>query len=169
MTTVHPADAGTASRTTLISWRIEPQGWFSRHFDLYQDEKFITTLHMQFWQEGCDFRITGHDFTIRKPSIWKDAFQLLAAGESVCDAQRSFWSRRFDLVSAEQAWGLQPAGWLSAVYQLLAGEHEAGRVARAGLFSRRRVAWFDHNVPPPIQVLAIFLVLIVGQRQNKSN
>jgi hypothetical protein len=93
----------------------------------------------------------------------------MVSGESVCDVKRSFWSRRFELVSAEQTWALQPAGLFSAVYQLLAGEREAGRIARAGWLTRRRVATFDVEVPPPIQVMAIFLVLIVGQRQNKSN
>ena len=169
MTTLHPADTAIVGSATPVSWRIEPQGWFSRHFNLYQDERYITTLQMQLWQEGCDFTITGHDFSICKASFWKDAFQLFAGSESVCDVKRSFWSRRFELVSAGHAWMLQPAGWISAVYQLVSDGRETGRIARASLWTRRRVATFDHNVPPPIQVLAIFLVLIVGQRQNKSN
>ena len=117
---------------------------------------------MQLWREGCDFTITGHEFSIRKASIWKDAFQLFAGGESVCDVQRNFWSRRFELVSAEQTWGLQPAGWFSTAYQLLAGGIEVGRMSRADWWSRRRVAYFAPTVPPPIQVLAIFLVLILA-------
>jgi hypothetical protein len=166
---VDTADGDTAGSSTSVWWKIEPQGWFSRHFSLYQGDAYITTLQMQLWREGCDFTITGHDFTIRKASIWKDAFQLFAGGESVCDVQRNFWSRRFELVSAEQTWGLQPAGWFSTAYQLLAGGIEVGRISRADWWSRRRVAYFAPTVPPPIQVLPIFLVLIVGQRRNKSN
>ncbi len=166
---LHTADRDAVSSSTSNWWKIEPQGWFSRHFSLYQGDAYITTLQMQLWREGCDFTITGHDFTIRKASMWKDAFQLFAGGESVCDVQRNFWSRRFELSSAEHTWGLQPAGLFSTAYQLLAGGIEVGRVSRADWWSRRRVAYFASTVPPPIQVLAIFLVLIVGQRNNKSN
>jgi hypothetical protein len=169
MTSPHTADRHVVGRLISASWRIEPQSCFSRHFDLYQDEKYITTLQMQFWQEGCDFTIAGHDFSIRRASLWKDAFQLLAGGESVCDVKRGFWSRRFDLASTHGAWTLQPTGWISMAYQLLAGSSEAGRIARVHWWSRRQVAWFDNNVPPPVQVLAIFLVLIISQRRNKSN
>jgi hypothetical protein len=169
MIMLHTADRDTVGSPTSVWWKIEAQGWFSRHFSLYQGDAYITTLQMQLWREGCDFTITGHNFTIRKASIWKDAFQLVAGGESVCDVQRNFWSRRFELVSAEQTRGLQPAGWFSTAYQLLAGGIEVGRISRADWWSRRRVANFAPTVPPPIQVLAIFLVLILAQRRNKSN
>jgi hypothetical protein len=168
MTALHAAGSHDVGRSISAAWRIEPQSWFSRHFDLYQDEKFITTLQMQFWQEGCDFTIADHDFSIRKASLWKDAFQLLSGGESVCDGKRSFWSRRFELTSTQDTWTLQPAGWLSMAYQFLAGSREAGRIAHAHWWSRRQVAWFHHNVPPPVQVLAIFLVVIIRQRRSRS-
>jgi hypothetical protein len=124
---------------------------------------------MKLWREGSEFSMAGHDFAIRKPSIWKDAFQLLAGDESLCDVKRSFWSRRFEVTAVGQRWILQPAGWFSTAYQLLAGVREVGRIRRASLFTRRRLAEFASDVPPPIQVLAIFLVLLVGQRHKKSS
>jgi hypothetical protein len=161
-TATHAADPDACS------WQIEPQGFFSRHFDLYREGRHVTTLHMQLWREGCDFSITGHDFAIRKSSLWKDAFQLLAGEESVCEVRRSFWSRRFELNAAQQSWAVQPAGWFSTIYHLLAEGRQAGSISRVHVWSRKRAAVFAADVPPPIQVLAIFLVLIVGQRQSKS-
>jgi uncharacterized protein YxjI len=169
MTRTELAVEPTAGVPASVSWRIEPQSLFSRHFDLYQNGQFITTLHMQFWQEGCDFRVGGHEFVIRKPAIWKDEFQLITGDGSVCDVQRNFWSRRFQLSAADQQWALHPAGWFSTQYQLTTGSRVVGRISRADWWSRRRVAEFAGDAPPPIQVLAIFLVLVVVKRQSKAH
>jgi hypothetical protein len=154
--------------SATMTWLIQPKSFISRHFELYQNDEVITTLRMDLWREGCSFSVGGHDFVIRKPSIWKDGFHVLAGDENLCDVKRNFWSRRFEIAAAGQQWVLQPAGLFSTTHQFLAGTREEGRVRRASWFSRRRIADFASNVPPPIQVLVIFLVLILGQRQSKS-
>lgn len=158
--------ASKGSRTT--AWRIEPERLLSRHFNLYCDDELVTTLHMTLWREGCDFAFADHAFAIRRKSIWKDAFQLLADEDPVCDVLRKPLSRRFELKTQHETWTLQRNGWLSRTYQLLAGEREVGTVVPAGWLTRRRVATFAAEVPPPVQTLAIFLVLVIGQRQNNS-
>lgn len=150
-------------------WQIEPRSILSRQFDLYQADEHITTLQMAVWREGCTFAIAGHEFAIRRRSLWTDGFLLLADGENVCEVRRNFWSRRFELEAVERRWILQPTGFLSTAYLLRSGEREEGRILRVAWWSRRRVAEFEHDVPPPIQVLAIFLVLIVAQRQSKAH
>jgi len=158
----------TAGPILAIDWTIEPKGFFSPNFNLYCRGDFVTTLQMKLWREGCSFSIAGHEFNIRKPSMWKDAFELVASDTTVCEVNRSFWSRRFELSGAGQQWVLQPVGLFSTTYQLLAGEREVGRVSLASWWSRRRSGRFAEEVPPPVQVLAIFLVLIVANRQSKS-
>jgi len=43
-----------------------------------------------------------------------------------------------------------------------------GTIRPAGWFTSKRIAQFSDAVPPPIQVLAIFLVLILGRREQSS-
>jgi hypothetical protein len=149
-------------------WQIAPQGFFSRHYTLARGGQTVATLKMSLWKEGCEFTIAGHQFAIRRTSLWKDGFQLLAEEQPVCDVKRTFWSRRFELAAVGQKWFLQPAGWFSRTYQLVVGEHEVGTVRPAGWFTRRQIAQFGDDVPPPVQVLAIFLVLVIGQREHHS-
>jgi hypothetical protein len=151
-----------------MTWAIEPQGLFSRHYDLYQGDDHITTLQMGFWREGCEFAIAGHAFAIRRAPLWKDGFQLVAGESVVCEVRRNFWSRKFALEAAEQSWTLKPAGFFTTAYHLVSSAGERGRISRRDWWSRRRVANFEPDVPPPVQVLAIFLVLIVASRQSKS-
>jgi hypothetical protein len=148
-------------------WEVVPQGVFSRHFDLRRGGETVAALRMSLWTEGCQFTIADHQFAIRRVSLWKDGFQLFAGDQSVCEVKRSFWSRRFELSAVDEKWTLQPAGWFTRDYQLLAGQREVGTVRRTGWFSRKRVAEFADEVPPPVQVFAIFLVLVVSKRQQK--
>ena len=159
---------------TTSTWRIEPKGFLSRHFDLYRNDELVTTLRMGFWRERCRFSIAGHHFSIHHKSLWPDAFQLRTDDQGVCDATRKFWSHSFALTATPQQWLLLPARWFSRTFRLVtpcAGkEIDAGTIRSVGWFTRRRYGEFsDLYVPPPIQVLAIFLVLVVANRQSKSN
>jgi hypothetical protein len=149
-------------------WQINPQGFFARHFDLFRDGQLVASLQMSFWTEGCRFTLAGHEFLIERVSLWKDGFRLVAGGESVCDVRRTFWSRQFELFAADEKWILQPTGWFTRDFHLLAGPAEVGRIQPFGWLTRKRVAWFSDAVPLPVQVLAIFLVLLVSQRQQQK-
>lgn len=157
---------------TTSHWDIVPQSAFSRHFDLRRDGETVASLRMQFWIEGCDFTIAGHPFAIRKTSLWKDGFQLLSGEASVCNVKRGFWSRRFELETVlddtKETWFLQPAGWFTRTYHLLTGDHVVGTIQHTGWLTRTRVGDFAEEVPLPVQVLAIFLVLVVSQRQQQK-
>jgi hypothetical protein len=150
-------------------WEIVPQGIFSRHYDLKHRGEIVASLRMSLWTEGCDFTIAGHQFAIRRVSLWKDGFQLFAGDQSVCEVKRGFWSRRFELSAIEEKWVLQPAGWFTRNYQLLRGDCVVGSIRPVGWFTRKRIADFADEVPPPVQVFAIFLVLVVSQRQQRHS
>jgi hypothetical protein len=157
------------AQSSTSRWDVVPQGIFSRHYDLRRDGEAMASLKMQLWTEGCEFTIAGHRFSIRRTSLWKDGFQLLAGPSSVCDVKRGFWSRRFELEAVEEKWFLQPAGWFTRTYQLVSGNRVVGSIRHTGLFTRSRVGEFAESVPPPVQMFAIFLVLVVSRRQQRRS
>jgi hypothetical protein len=146
------------------SWEVVPQGVFSR-----RGGETGASLRMSLWTEGCEFTIAGHSFAIRRVSLWRDGFQLFAGDQSVCEVKRGFWSRRFELSAVDETWALQPAGWFTRNYQLLRSDRVVGSVRPVGWLTRKRVAEFADEVPPPVQVFAIFLVLVVNQRQQRTS
>jgi hypothetical protein len=158
-----------ASVTDEVHWRIEPGGLFSRHFRLFQFDTLLAELRMGFWREGCEFVIADHPFAIERKSLWKDGFRLNSDGQTYCDLTRSIWSRQFTLAAVDRIWCLRPAGWFTRTYQLTEHDHVVATVRPAGWFTRKRVAIFSGNVPPPIQVLAVFLVLILAQRDHNRS
>jgi hypothetical protein len=52
---------------------------------------------------------------------------------------------------------------------MMAGDREVGTIRPTGLFTRHRVADFADEVPLPVQIFAIFLVIVAAQRQKKRN
>ena len=149
-------------------WQIVPQGFFSRHYQLVWNGQTVATLRMSLWKESCEFTIAGHTFTISRTSMWKDGFLLATEGQTVCEVKRTFWSRQFALVASEQTWTLKPAGFFTRIYQLLADDREVGTIRPAGWFTRKQFADFAPDVPPPIQVLAIYLFLVIHQREQRN-
>lgn len=154
---------------TASRWEVIPKGWFSRHRDLFRDGSLVATLRMAMMKEACEFEIAGHPFAISRKSLWKDGFLLTSGGDGVCDVSRRFWSRQFQLTAVDEQWRLGPAGWFSRTYELMAGEEKVGSIKPAGWFTRRYLAEFQEDVPPPIQVLAIFLVLIASRRDEQNS
>ena len=148
-------------------WEVVPRSLFSRHYDLVRDGEIVVSLEMAMFRENCTFTIAGHAFAIRHTSVWKDQFQLLVGEQPVCQVKRTFWAGRFELSAADQTWTLQRIGFFSRGHKLVAGERWAGEIRPAGWFTRRRVANFADDVPPPVQVLSIFLTLIISHRQQR--
>jgi len=151
----------------VSTWKVEPRGFFSRHYELYQDD-LVVELQMGFWQEGCTFTLGGHEFSLHRASIWKDGFELISSGGVLCTVRRSFWSRRFELTAADQELHLQPVGFFVPGYELLDNGRLVGQISRATWWTRRRTATFKPEVSPPLQVLAIFLALTVAARQARQ-
>jgi hypothetical protein len=157
----------TAMPDAAHQWEIVPRGLFSWHYDMRCHGELIASLQMTFWTEGCNFTIADHPFAIRRVSLGREWFLLLSGDQSVGEAKRKFGLRRFELTAAGESWLLQPASWFSRIYRLLAANQEVGAIRPAGWLTRRRLADFAADVPPPIQVLAIFLVLVISRRQNR--
>jgi hypothetical protein len=157
----------TPDSLILNQWEIVPRAMFSRHYDLLRDGEVVVSLQMAAFREACEFTIAGHTFAIRHTSVWKDTFQLLVGEQPVCEVTRTFWAGRFELSAADQKWTLGRIGFFARGHQLTAGERWAGEIRPAGWFTRRRVANFADDVPPPVQVLAIFLALIISHRQQR--
>ena len=155
--------------STAHQWQIVPQGFFSRHYHLEWNGQTVATLRMSLWTEGCEFTIADHAFSIRRTSMWKDGFILTADGQTVCEVKKWFWSRQYELSATDDHWVLQPAGFFTRTHQLLNGEREVGTIFPAGWFTRRQIASFVADVPPPIQVLAIFLFLVIRQREENNS
>jgi hypothetical protein len=159
-------DTVAEQATDTTTWQIAPAGFFSRHYDVFRDGQLVTKLRMNLWREGCHFAIAGHEFAIVRPSLWKDAFILMSGDEQLCTVTKKFWSRRFELVALDQSWSLQPASFFTRSYQLIDRSRAVGTIGPSGWFTRSRTAEFSAEVPPPIQLLAIFLVLLVNRRQH---
>jgi hypothetical protein len=152
-----------------VQWHIVPAGFLSRHFELFQDYGRIAVLRMGFWREGCEFVIAGLPFVIERKSLWRDGFWLKSNGETYCDVTKPFWSRQFDVKAGDQTWSLRPAGWFTRMYHVLENGRVVGTILPAGWFTRKRTATFSSDVPPPIQVLTMFLVLVVATRQQNRS
>jgi hypothetical protein len=166
MTKSATQDLTEASLAT--TWMVVPRGFFAREYALVREGQVVATLKLAIFKEACEFTLGGHQFEIRRKSIWKDGFDFACDGVPVCTVVHYFLSSRFEIAAADQGWTLKRAGWFSRRHQLLSGEQQVGTIQTTGWFTSQRIAQFADSVPPPIQVLAIFIVLIVARREQQA-
>jgi hypothetical protein len=153
---------------TASTWMVVPRGLFAREFSLVHEGQEVATLKLALFKEACEFSLGGHQFAIRRKSIWKDGFEFSCDGAPVCSVSHEFWSWRYEIQAADEAWTLQRAGWFTRRHHLLSGEQEVGTIQPTGWFTSQRIAHFADSVPLPIQVLAIFMVLILARREQQA-
>jgi len=160
---------GMSKAQIATTWMVVPRGFFSREYALVREGQVVATLKLAMFKEACEFALGGHQFEVRRKSIWKDGFEFLCDGELICAVTHKFWSWTYEITAADQVWILQRAGFFSRRHQLLNGEQEEGSIQPTGWFTSQRIAHFADSVPPPIQVLAIFIVLILARREQQSS
>lgn len=167
MSTATSSAAAAVSATT--TWQVVPRGFFAREYALVCDGQEVAALRLAMLKEACEFELGGHQFSLRRKSVWKDGFEFSCDGSLVCTVSHAFWSWRYEITAGYQAWTLQRAKWLTRRYQLVSGEQEVGAVQPAGWFTTKRIAQFADSVPLPIQVLVILMVLIIARRDQQSS
>lgn len=150
------------------TWMVVPRGLFAREYVLVREGEVVATLKLALFKESCEFTLRGHQFAVRRKSIWKDGFEFFCDDALICSVSHDFWSSRYEITAGDQQWTLQRAGFFSRRHQLLSGELEVGSIQPTGWFTSQRIAHYAESVPPPIQVLSIFVVLILARREQQS-
>ena len=148
---------------------VVPRGLFARDYVLVREGEVVATLKLALFKESCEFTLRGHQFAIRRNSIWKDGFEFFCDDALICERES-----RFLVVALTRS---RPAiNMDSAASRLfLSSPSIAQRRARGRPDSADRLVHaangsphFAENVPPPIQVLSIFVVLILARREQQS-
>ncbi len=115
-----------------------PKGIFSSGFHLQQDGRAIADLDASSWSEKADVRIEGETFRLYRGGMMSGAFLLEWHGKTLARAIKpSVFSDRFELEVGRRSFTLRRESMWSRRFGLFEGEQQVGRVAPAGMFTRR--------------------------------
>lgn len=149
---------------------VRPHGWFSSGFTVSRDGDDIATLRFRFVGEAGRITLHGEDLEVRRDGMVSGAWRLRRADgatlasaekprawryqvvvrapdrpEAVHVRRRSRWRRRLDVIVADRT---------------------VGSIGQASMWGRRLVADLPADLPEPVQLLSIWMVLLLFRRDD---
>ena len=146
--------------------RIEPKGWLSWSFRVLDARGHALTEIQQAWvRERGTFSIDGTRYTVRRTSAWKGTFQLEQPEGVLAEATKpSLFRRAFDVVTPRGHLRVEATSVFGRTFEVYRDEAPVGSIRPAAFLSRSAEADLPDDLPEPIRVFLIFLVLLLWKR-----
>lgn len=158
---------------------VRTRGFYKARWELSVDGRPLVVLYQRsMWREDCQFELGGQPYVISKQR--RREFGLASGTGEHARAQLE-GSRRWTITSAAGSFEvLRPKFW-SSHWEVHAsggppasegvaggGGQVVGQIRRKGAFSSRVLADIDGQIAPPLQVFALYLVLVMMRRAQAA-
>lgn len=150
--------------------RIEPKGWLSWRFRVLDARgRTLTEIHQAWVRERVTFAIDGTPYTVRRTSAWRSTFQLEQPEGVLAEATKpSMLRRAFDVVTPRDHFRLEAPSLFGRTFEVYRDEAPVGSIRPAALLSRSAEADLPDDLPQPIRVFLVFLVLLLWKRATNT-
>lgn len=147
-----------------------PRGIFSSGFQLQQDGRLVADLDVSSWREKADAQIDGETFRLYREGMMSGVFVLEWNGKTLARATKpSVFSDRFELEVGNRSFTLRKESMWSRRFGLFEGEQQVGRVAPAGMFTRRTLVELPADWPASVQTFVFWLALLIWNRNQSGS
>lgn len=137
---------------------------FRREYDLESDGGPVTTL-TGLRREGCAYTLDGAEYRVERDG--RKRFLLHGPGGRTATAERATgreWTVRAESGNVKL---VKPSMWRSA-WEVHQRGSARGTIRHDGVFSRSFVADMPSDVPMPVRVFALYVLLVHFERQNNA-
>ena len=137
---------------------------FRREYDLESDSGPVTTLTGA-RREGCEFTLDDDAYRVERDG--RKRFTLHGPGGRVATAERD--TRRQWTVKAQSGnvTLVKPSMWRAA-WEIHQRGSARGSIRHEGVFSRTFVADVPSDVPMPVRVFALYVVVVNQEREANA-
>ncbi|MFQ5889571.1 MAG: hypothetical protein ACE5JR_05910 [Gemmatimonadota bacterium] len=145
-----------------------PGGWFSWDFRIFEGEREIALLDRAWVRERGHFRLAGGVFDLYRDGLL-GPFVLETEGRVLARAEKLSALRRiFRVTAGERRYTLKAASPFRREFVLLQGERRVGSMRPESVLRRVAVAEFPEELPLPIRIFLVFLVLLLWKREASA-
>jgi hypothetical protein len=149
--------------------RAIPKSWFSWDFRIMDGTRQVAEMDLSWWREQGLLTVEGVPYKVYREKLMSGAFVLEKAGSMLVRAEKpdTFW-RRFLIDYEGRQFTLQAKSAFGREFTLSTDRSEIGRIAPEGIFTRRAEASLPQELPLPVRVFILWLVIILWKRQSDS-
>ena len=147
--------------------RAHPTRFFSWNYQVWDEADLASRLELELgaFREGGRVLVDGEEFIVRKEGVLGSHFIMETESGVLAEAVKpSAIRREYRIRVADQVFTLKAAGALSRKYVLLHGSRELGSISPSGFFGRTAIVDLPEDVPIPIRLFLLFLVLLLWKR-----
>jgi hypothetical protein len=144
--------------------RARRRGVFRREYEVESDGGPVTTLAGA-RREGCEFTLDGGGYRVERDG--RKRFVLHGPGGRVASAERTTrreWAVRSQTGNVKL---VKPSMWRS-VWEIHQRGSARGTIRHDGVFSRSFLADVPSDVPMPVRVFALYVVLVNYEREANA-
>ncbi|GAB4237662.1 MAG: hypothetical protein OHK0028_14990 [Deltaproteobacteria bacterium] len=147
---------------------IVPKSWFSWDYDLYERGALLATIDNAWWRELGAFEHGGKRYTVRRDGLTGPFLLEGEEGEIARAVKPGFAFRRFEVEYAGRRFSLHSVSSLRNSFELAEGDRPAGSVRCSGRLSYRGQAFLPPDLPPPVRVFLVWLVVLLWRRRAEG-
>jgi len=147
----------------------KPRSWFSWDYRVLDAGREVGGFNLAWLREGGALLVGAEKCPVRREGLWGD-WILDWRGREVARATKpSSWSRRFLVRFGGREIELVPPHVFTRSFAAREGGRTVGEIAPAGIFTRRTRIDLPSDVPLPVQVFMLFLVILMWRRAAQSS
>lgn len=148
---------------------VHPHGTFNAGFDLVDEVRGpVGTLAGSAWREGGRVHVGPQEYGFRKDGGRRFALTGPGGGQLAGAERTSFWTSAWRVTTADRAYDLvKPSLWRSR-YEVRQGGQVVGTLDRRGFLRSRAEVTLPPDLPPPVQVFVVAVVLTQWRRDSSA-
>jgi hypothetical protein len=146
-----------------------PTHWFSWNFTVTQGSEVLANIDTSWWREKGVLTIEGKCYRVYREGLASGDFVLESPELIVARARKpSAFRRAFIVEHGGRQYALR-ANWpFRRAFRLLDGETEIGSISPEGFLTRRAAVVMPQDMPLPVQVFVVWLVIILWKRDANA-
>ena len=149
--------------------KVIPKSWFSWDFVITEGASPIADIDVSWWREKGVLTVRSSRYDVYREGLMSGAFILESSGSILARAEKpSAFRRSFELEYGKKFYTLQAESAFRRKFVLIEGDREVGWLSPNGVFTRQATSDLPEEIPLPVQVFMIWLVVILWKRESDS-
>ncbi len=155
----------------MVDLEIVPRNLFSWSFDIMRNDMTVAQiLHTLSLKESATLNLSGATYQAYREHFMGGDYLLEEDGQPIARAQKQgLFVNSFQIKYPDGTAILKKESAFGRSFLLIEGEREAGFIRPVGPFSRKADVSLPDEMPLPVQIFVIWLVLVTWKRQSDSS
>ena len=146
-----------------------PKHWFSWDFRVMDGTRQVAEMDLTFWRRKGTLSVEGIAYEVFREGLVSGAYVLEAGGAVAARAEKpSAFRRTFLIEHAGRQLTLRARSASGRAFDLYDGPNEIGTIAPEGFLTRRAAVRLPEELPLPVRIFILWLVIIIWRREADS-